>query len=324
MSVCRRLFMLLIGLLVGVSAWAEEAIVNRTVVLRKAPSKTAKKLRSLEPREEVDILDTTQKNGYLHVRTEDELEGWVWAKFLRATPPAEALLPEAASTVEQSATNIDESWEKPEPVTGTFKINGTTCGPFGSGNNPDKGTNVRKNRTDIPSSYHLVTWKALDAIPFPRPAPKNRDKFKPEMLEPIAKLEGAPVVTVGYIAAIKPQKSNSESCNCGLKGEDATDWHIALVEKPGDGEKTSIVVEPTPRLKIKHAKWTPKNLEPWRNADMPVRVSGWLLFDPSHANHLDTFRNTLWEIHPVTKIEVWLVKDEKWVDLDDLTPEMIE
>src|ERR1041385_4032951 len=98
MSACRRLFMLLIGLLVGVAAWADEAIVNRTVVLRKTPSKTAKKLRSLQPREEVDILDPTQKNGYLHVRTEDELEGWVWAKFLRASPPAQTLLPEAAGT----------------------------------------------------------------------------------------------------------------------------------------------------------------------------------------------------------------------------------
>jgi len=316
--------MLLVGLLVGVAAFADDAIVNRTVVLRDAPSKTAKKLRSLEAREEVDVLESAEQNGFLHVRTEDELEGWVWAKFVRVAPPAGQVLPEAESTVQQAATRIDATFEKPAPVTGTFKVDGTTCGPFGSGKDPDKGTNVRKNRTDIPSSYHLVTWKAIDDIPFPRPAPKNRDKFAANMLAPIADVEGAAVTTVGYIVAIKPQKSNSESCNCGLKGEDATDWHIALVEKPGDGEKTSIVVEPTPRIKIKHPKWTPKNLQPWLNEDLPVRISGWLLFDPSHANHLDKYRNTLWEIHPVTKIEVWLIKAEKWVDLDDLTPDMLK
>ena len=324
MSAYRRLLVLLVGLMVSVAVWADEAIVNRTVVLRDAPSKTAKKLRSLKAREEVDVIDSAQQNGFLHVRTEDDLDGWVWAKFLRVSPPAETLLPEAASTVTQAAASIDEGWQKPEPVTGTFKINGKTCGPFGSGKDPDKGTNVRKNRTDIPSSYHLVTWKALAEIPFPRPAPKNRDKFQPEMLAPIAKLEGAPVTAVGYIAAIKPQKSNKEACNCAMTGEDATDWHIALVEKPGDGEKTSVVVEPTPRIKTKHEKWTTKNLQPWLNADMPVRISGWLLFDPSHANHLGKFRSTLWEIHPITKIEVWLVKDEKWVDLDDLTADMVE
>jgi hypothetical protein len=289
--------------LFALTVWAEEAVVNRRVVLREGPDKTAAKLRSLEAREEVEVLDTAEQNGYLRVHTEDGLEGWVWAKFIRVEPPADALLPEAAATVEKAATSIAAAWEKPEPVTGTFKINGTTCGPFGSGNDPDKGTNLRKNRTDIPASYHLVTWKAIAQIPFPRPAPKNRDKFTPELLAPIAKLEGAPVVTVGYLAAIKPQKSSKEACNCAMTGEDATDWHIALVENPGEGEKTSIVMEPTPRLKIHHPKWTKKNLEPWLNADMPVRISGWLLFDPSHANHLDKFRSTLWEIHPITKIK---------------------
>ena len=33
--------------------------------------------------------------------------------------------------------------------------------------------------------------------------------------------------------------------------------------------------------------------------------SGWLLFDPVHKGHLGTFRASLWEIHPITKIEVF-------------------
>jgi hypothetical protein len=40
------------------------------------------------------------------------------------------------------------------------------------------------------------------------------------------------------------------------------------------------------------------------------------MFDPFHRNHLGTFRKTLWEVHPITKIEVW--QDDAWVDLDDL------
>jgi Bacterial SH3 domain len=323
MRMFRRLSGLLGALLLTLSVWAEEAIVNRRVVLREEPSTSATKIRSLEPLEEVEVLDVTETNGFLRVETEDGLEGWVFAKFIRVQPPADMLLPEAAATVDEASTSISEAWEKPEPKVGNFKLDDKTCGPTGSGANRDKGTNIRKNRTDIPDSYHLVTWKAIAEIPFPRPAPKNRDKFEPEMLEPIAKVEGAAVQTVGYVVAIKPQRSSSEACNCGWKGEDATDWHIALVEHPGDGEASSIVVEPTPRLKIKHSKWTKKNLEPWLNSDMPVRISGWLLFDPSHANHLKKFRSTLWEIHPITKIEVWVVEDEQWVDLDDLTEEMV-
>lgn len=89
---------------------------------------------------------------------------------------------------------------------------------------------------------------------------------------------------------------------------------MALVEEPGQGERLAVVVETTPRLRIKHKKWTEKNLDPWLDADAPVRIRGWLMFDPEHRNHMGKYRKSMWEIHPITKIEVW--QDEKWVDLD--------
>jgi len=49
----------------------------------------------------------------------------------------------------------------------------------------------------------------------------------------------------------------------------------------------------------------------------PVRMSGWLMLDPEHQDMINSgLRSTLWEIHPITKIEVF--KDGQWVDLDDL------
>ena len=56
------------------------------------------------------------------------------------------------------------------------------------------------------------------------------------------------------------------------------------------------------------------DLGDWLNSDKPVRISGWLLLDPEHRNHLGKYRSTLWEIHPITRIEV--MKDGSWVDLD--------
>jgi hypothetical protein len=47
-----------------------------------------------------------------------------------------------------------------------------------------------------------------------------------------------------------------------------------------------------------------------------VRVTGFLFYDPSHANHLRKFRVSMWEVHPVTRIEVF--RRGVWVDLDDL------
>jgi hypothetical protein len=318
MTAFRRL-LVFIGLIALASVLsAEEGIVRRNVHLRQTPSTKGKSIRVLLPEEEVDLLDPAQTDGFLHVQTEDGLQGWAYARYIRHEAPAGQLLPEAAEKEVAAATAIAENWQKPQPVTGNFTLNGETCGPTGSGDKRDQGTNRLKNRTDKASSYHDVTWRAIADLPYPAKAPKSREQYAPELLAPITSVEGAAVQTVGYIVAIKPQKSNSESCNCGWHGEDATDWHIALVEHPGDGEKTSIVVEPTPRIKIKHPKWTKKNLEPWLNEDLPVRISGWLLYDPQHANHLNKYRSTLWEIHPVTKIEVWNDVTDQWEDADNL------
>jgi hypothetical protein len=38
------------------------------------------------------------------------------------------------------------------------------------------------------------------------------------------------------------------------------------------------------------------------------------MLNPDHRNHLNRFRSTLWEVHPITKIEVW--KENQWVDVD--------
>ena len=41
------------------------------------------------------------------------------------------------------------------------------------------------------------------------------------------------------------------------------------------------------------------------------------MVDPEHQDMINSgLRSTLWEIHPITKIEVF--KDGQWVNLDDL------
>ncbi len=42
----------------------------------------------------------------------------------------------------------------------------------------------------------------------------------------------------------------------------------------------------------------------------------WLMLDPEHQDMINGgLRSTLWEIHPITKIEVW--NNGQWVDLDN-------
>ena len=59
-----------------------------------------------------------------------------------------------------------------------------------------------------------------------------------------------------------------------------------------------------------------KAISPWTDSDQPVRISGWLFFDSEHGHDLGKRRTTLWEIHPITKIEVF--KGGKWISLDNV------
>ena len=225
-------------------------------------------------------------------------------------PPPLMLLPPAAT--------IDGAWSKSPPKATDFTMSdGRVCRAEGDGE--DTITNVRKNRTDLPTKYFDVKWSAIASISFPRQQvlPRVLVRWPDAERNKILQFEDIPVRVVGYIETIRPQAGNKESTNCNATKAADTDWHIAFVRQAGDSEQTSIVSEVTPRVRIAHPAWTRKNLKPWTDSVLPVRFSGWLLFDPEHKNHLGRFRQTLWEIHPIIKIEV--SKDGEWVDLDVLT-----
>jgi len=212
-----------------------------------------------------------------------------------------------------TAPEVLPDWEKPVPPPTTFNSGGQTCGPSGDGG--DAATNLLKNRTDVPSSYHTVVFDAVATLTYPNPAPPHRQDWTAAQLAVIKPFEGAPITVEGYIVAIKPQTGGSgESTNCHWTQPSQVDWHIALTKNPGEGEKDAVVVETTPRVRQSHPKWTTTALGPWKNTDAPVRISGWLMLDPEHRNHLGRYRSTLWEIHPITKIEVF--ENGQWVDLD--------
>lgn len=298
-------------------SYADQAVVTHRATLRKDPSTAQRPIAVLAVDDEVELVDNTQTNGYFHVRTDDGDEGFVFARYLRVETPA-ASAPSSTSHGALGgplADTVSQDWEKPAPNSTTFDGADGTCGPGGDGG--DQLTNPRKNRTDVPSTYHDVTWNAIAGLTYPDAKARSLEGWTSDQRDQIMLFEGIPVRTIGYIVAIKVESRGSgESTNCHFTGTDEVDWHVPLVQAAGDGEKTSIVVETTPRVRESHPKWTPEALAPWVNSDAPVRVSGYLLFDPEHRAHLGVYRSTLWEIHPITKIEVF--QSNAWVDLDRL------
>ena len=88
-----------------------------------------------------------------------------------------------------------------------------------------------------------------------------------------------------------------------------------MVEDNTDDEADSVVVEVTPRIRRNHGKWTVARLRQIHDQKTQVRISGWTMLDPDHPGHIGEFRSTLWEIHPITKIEI--LQNGSWIDLDN-------
>ncbi len=65
---------------------AETYEVTRNTNLREGPSSSERVIRLVRPPETVEVVDPDQQNGYRHVRTNRNEDGWAWARNLRLVP----------------------------------------------------------------------------------------------------------------------------------------------------------------------------------------------------------------------------------------------
>lgn len=277
---------------------AQTAKVKRNVVLRAKASSSSKKITTLKPPATLTLINPSLRNGYLHVKTEAGDKGWAWKKNVEVQDEGDAE-EGAARTEDDVVAKLLAAHT--EAIGQPLVINGeTVCGPVGNADNDKKKTlNSNKNRTDIPAddSYIKVDWADLRDLPVGR----------------ADDLPGAPVTVEGFLVhKVKPE--GAESPNCGLKQPDEVDWHMYLADTAGlDEIGQAVIVETTPRTRPLH-KWVKTDLDKVVNKNMPVRISGWLLYDYEHVNVIGSQRASVWEVHPITKIEV--KRNGQWVDLD--------
>ena len=113
----------------------------------------------------------------------------------------------------------------------------------------------------------------------------------------------------GYILKAKEEKE--ESCNCHSHNPSNWDYHVYLnIDKEAHKIGESIVIEITPYTRKLHPEYTLEYIQHLKGKK--VRISGWLMFDfehlsnsyESHPEVEKVFRHTVWEIHPITSIEV--------------------
>jgi len=313
------------------AGWAgsQIAVVTRNVNLRPDPSTGNTPIDKLTPETKLTLIETGATNGFLHVKFNAE-SGWVWSRNVRirqASPPNAG---GGSTPIEgATATTIASDWDKPLPQVSSFNSDEGACG--GTGEGGDSDTNRRKNRIDVPDSYHSVAWEAINSLDYAKSAPKRRSDWTSAQLATISPFEGSAITVEGFLYKVKVESSSpgarrgGESTNCHAHLASDVDWHMPLTANLEGGEDVAVIVETTPRVRKSHANWTTTRLKPWAahvgnhaNADyneQKVRISGWLMLDPEHQGMINNgLRSTLWEIHPITKIEVW--DNGSWVDLD--------
>jgi len=199
--------------------------------------------------------------------------------------------------------------DKPVPQSSTFQ----GCPPVGDGG--DSKLNMLKNRIDE-GNYVPVTFDAIFNLTWPKTTEQRpMNTWSAEDAAAIAKYEGIPVVVEGFL--VRAKKSGSESANCHGTAADMTDWHVWFTKTAGEDRTHSIVIETTPRIRALH-KWNFATVGQIAVNQIPVRISGWLFFDPDHPDQINLTRGTIWEIHPVMQIEV--LQNSQWVLLDDFVP----
>jgi hypothetical protein len=310
-------------------ALAQTAGVTRNVNLRPDPSTNNDPIEKLMPGTQIHLLEPVPTGGFFHVQADGQ-EGWVWGKNIQIQQPQPAG-PGGGGTAAGAAPAdaISSEWSKPDAQTSSFHSDEGDCGKTGDGGDTD--TNRRKNRTDIPDTYHPVTWNAINNTRYPKAAPRSRMDWQPDQLAQIQPFEGAAISVEGFLYKVKVESSSpnaatgGESTNCHARLANDVDWHMPLTASVGENEDVAIIVETTPRVRRQHPHWTTAQLKPWtahvgsavnlHYNRQKVRISGWLMLDPEHQDMINNgLRSTLWEIHPITKIEV--LSNSQWIDLD--------
>lgn len=157
-----------------------------------------------------------------------------------------------------------------------------------------------KDRRTAPPAYAPVTFADLAALPHH------------ESLADYAPLERRGVVLEGWVQRM-------------LRAPDG-DTHLevtAIPRRPDSPDTVYATAEITPQWTRRSARWSYEALfetlrpnrggeTPWPSGPRRVRVGGWLLYDFQYDAPLPALlaagqspRLTGWEIHPVTRIEVW-------------------
>ena len=198
-------------------------------------------------------------------------------------------------------------------VVAVFASTAPSPGPYKScqeqGNGGDTILNSLKNRSAPSQSPKHMTLQQVFQLPGSTQVGRSnpRSTWTRQNLQLVAPFEQTSVEIEGFLRRVKQE--GPEHCNC--ERVDLNDFHMWIIAQPRDPPTNAMVVEATPRWRGYNPNWNLNALNHVVAQHARVRITGWLMFDQEHPEQLHAMTNqpatrgTLWELHPVTKIEVF-------------------
>ncbi|MBI3804728.1 MAG: hypothetical protein HY282_13305 [Nitrospirae bacterium] len=189
------------------------------------------------------------------------------------------------------------------------------CPPKGEGGDP--ALNRLKNRIDAPATYEMMTVaQFLETLTPNLHAAKDRSDFSLAHRLYVDRNEARGITLEGYLLHAK--QAGPEGVNCYSKTRrDFLLWigakHPMTLKEAEAMRPEGVRVDATPAGQHQHKSWRLHTLKQWAKEGTRIRVSGWALYDSEHPGDVGKTRGSLWEVHPVTKIEIW--DGETWKEL---------
>jgi len=339
----RKFAALILLLLVG-------QVFPANVRLRPAPSTKEAPISVVQQGAQVTLLEPSPKEGFLHVKTADNKEGWIGAKYLSSGAkiakthpsrrgPRKLVRKQQNREVEPlpggpTATTLSGS-RTSACAQDLASCSNNGCSPAGS-------THALENqlKRTVPSGSGLGTVLTFDDFAsLQQQADDLVGEGKELSADDRAKLsgmtvssgnisEGDLVTVVGYLVGT-PHPNTGESVNCNLRGAANNDFHIPISNDPGNTDFQGIVVEMIPQNRPD--EWSLANLTTVETNQQLVMVTGQLFYDNLHHVNGDAnspkggqpHRFALWEVHPLTQFMVCTKPDnscdpnqaEDWIAL---------
>jgi hypothetical protein len=208
-------------------------------------------------------------------------------------------------------SNSPQHTERSSPqVTGVAPKDFHGIPPEGIGGDPE--LNRQKNRWAAPAKIDEMTISQIISLPhdaLDMMAKDKRSRWNHDASEQAAKSEDHGVQVTGYLAQVREE--GPEACNG--KSDIYLDFHLWITESPYQNKNTGIVVEAIPFWKEQFPAWKFDMFEKLAFEHAKVRVTGWILWDQEHGDEVGKSRGSCWEVHPITKFEVY--SGGRWQEL---------